>query len=831
MRGFRPIGLMAIMAACAATAWGQSMPGEPHIGYCYPGGGRKGSAVQVTVGGQFLRGIASVHVSGEGVQARVVQTYRAIRNIQQDQREEVVQRMRAVRDARLAELSAQGVPIPPWVKFDKPGAALRPKVAAKDAATTKPIFRPVEHPLLYDLENQSLAQLRHVAWHLFFPRLKRQMNVQIEETALLEVTIDPGAAVGDRELRLETALGLSNPLVFQIGQLPEASELEPNDPTGGGIPGINLFGPAAPAGAFGRGRRGRALGQIALVAEAERLGFGQAVLDVPVLLNGQIMPGDVDRFRLRAKQGQALVIEAHARRLIPYLADAVPGWFQATVALYDAEGNEVAFADDYRFEPDPVLFYKIPADGEYELEIRDSIYRGREDFVYRVAVGEQPFITAMFPLGGRAGVATVASIAGWNLARTQLPLDVRPGAEGIRQTAWRQGEQCSNCVTYAVGMLPECSETEPNDAAANAQRVELPQIVNGRIGRPGDVDVFQFEGRAGAEIVAEVCGRVLHSPVDSLLRLTDASGRVLQWNDDHEDKEGYLYRDAGLFTHHADSYLRARLPQDGVYCVSLADAQQLGGEAFGYRLRLSAPRPDFALRATPSSLNVRVGRPTFFHVYALRKDGYAGEIELSLKDAPGGFALQGARIPAGRDHVRVTLTATGKPPAGPVALQLEGRAVIDGQTVSRPAAPADDSMQAFLYRHLAPSQEFLVAVKGRAAAPPVELADAVPVRIPAGGTAQVRVRTPKGGPLPNVKFELNDPPKGLSLDDVTTAPGGLAFVLKAQGDAPPAGLADNLIIEAFTEAAIGRQGGKPVAQKRRVSIGVLPAIPFEIVKQ
>ena len=98
------------------------------------------------------------------------------------------------------------------------------------------------------------------------------------------------------------------------------------------------------------------------------------------------MPGDVDRFRFTAEKGQKLVIETHARSLIPYLSDAVPGWFQATLSLYDNKGNEVAFVDDYRFNPDPVMFYEIPKSGEFELKICDSIYRGREDFVYRVAI-------------------------------------------------------------------------------------------------------------------------------------------------------------------------------------------------------------------------------------------------------------------------------------------------------------------------------------------------------------------------------------------------------------------------------------------------------------
>jgi len=36
------------------------------------------------------------------------------------------------------------------------------------------------------------------------------------------------------------------------------------------------------------------------------------------------------------------VIAVHARELIPYIADAVPGWFQASITLYDGSGKELA---------------------------------------------------------------------------------------------------------------------------------------------------------------------------------------------------------------------------------------------------------------------------------------------------------------------------------------------------------------------------------------------------------------------------------------------------------------------------------------------------------
>ena len=95
--------------------------------------------------------------------------------------------------------------------------------------------------------------------------------------------------------------------------------------------------------------------------------------------------------------------------MIPYLADAVPGWFQAALTLYDAQGNELAYDDDYRFHPDPVLHYVVPNDGEYTIEIRDSLYRGREDFVYRIAIGELPFVTGIFPVGRPDGHATTVA--------------------------------------------------------------------------------------------------------------------------------------------------------------------------------------------------------------------------------------------------------------------------------------------------------------------------------------------------------------------------------------------------------------------------------------
>jgi hypothetical protein len=314
--------------------------------------------------------------------------------------------------------------------------------------------------------------------------------------------------------------------------------------------------------------------------------------------------------------------------------------------------------------------------------------------------------------------------------------------------------------------------------------------------------------------------------------LTDSSGNVLEWNDDHELKDNYLFKDMmGLITHHADSYLLAELPKDGTYYVQLTDAQHHGGGAYGYRLRVAPAHGDFALRLTPSSISVRSGGTAAIRVHALRKDGFDGEIDLALKNTPAGFELDGGRIPAGRDCVRVTLTVPLNAPAEPVALQLEGHASIGGHTIERLAVPADDVMQAFLYRHLVPAQEFLIFIqKARWGAPPVELAGNSPVRIPAGGSTQVRLKTPRRANLKDVQLQLSEPPEGLTMHNVTVVPNGLSFELKAEKDTMQSGFADNLIVEAFREYAVKRKDGKPTGQKGRNSMGVLPAIPIEIVQ-
>ncbi|MCU0982363.1 MAG: hypothetical protein MUF25_24670, partial [Pirellulaceae bacterium] len=660
-------------------------------------------------------------------------------------------------------------------------------------------------------EEKRLTELRAQMTTFY---IRQTSAPSLVETVTLEVTLARNAEPGRRELRLQTAQGLTNPLVFEVGQFPEYTE-----PSGRSL--------AVAASQDGTRRRRPPEGTpkpLAGTIPIKDAADSPTTIVLPTTLNGQILPGDVDRYRFQARTGQQLVVDVAARSLIPYLSDAVPGWFQAAVTLFDATGNEVAYDDGFRFHPDPVLHCEIPNDGQYVLEVKDALFRGREDFVYRVAIGELPHVTGIFPLGGRAGGETTVELDGWNLPVTRLT--DTPQAPGLRSIFVYQGEFLSNRVPFAADTLPESQEDEPNNEPDTAQRVALPVIVNGRIDCPGDLDVFCFEGHAGQQVVAEVKARRLDSSLDSALKLTNANGGQVAFNDDFEDKA------AGLTTHHADSRLIATLPSPGLYCLYLVDEQRKGGKDYSYRLHIDAPQPDFELRVVPSSVNARAGTSVPITVHALRRDGFDGDIQLALQDAPPGFRLSGACVPAGQEMVRLTLTVPAESQGEPSPLSLFGQATIQGKAVTHAAVAADDLMQAFIYRHLVPASKLEVCITGSPHRFTVGGIAAESIKIPRGGKVRVPVTVPASTFLGDVHLELSDPPAGITIEDVSLGrlEGEIAFRSDATVVTP--GLKGNLIVNAFAMRANDGSGkGRAQRIKPRILLSALPAVPFEIVAE
>jgi len=702
---FATVGL-AVLLAARSSAMAQSQ----YIGYVYPAGGQRGTTFPIRLGGQGLNFMSGLIVTGKGVSVRLVDYYPVLGNQEMGflsrQLSELRRKETKLSDAMVAKMT--------WFEFPAPIGPTSGSETAKflicpvcgtanpiDATVCSKCYTKLERPKEPKLSAKDVADEfskspQELAKQKLIERIQRRIaederNPAVRsqtEIVFAEVTISSNAEPGQREIRVVTKRGISNPLPFYVGQVPEVARK----------PMKTCQLPV--------------LGKEHLAQRKRPPEEVELRVKVPCTMNGQIAPGEINRYRFQATKGQRLVISAKARDLAPYVADAVPGWFQAVLRLRDASGKEVAYDDDFLLHPDPVIFFQVPKDGEYVLGIHEALFRGRESFVYRITIGELPFVTGIFPLGARVGEPVKIETTGWNLKKTTLappPKDAKPGQYLL---AAADGKVLSNYVLFALDTLPECLEKEPNDDPSKAQKVTLPIIINGRSDRPGDWDVFEVEGKAGETIVAEVNARRLGSPYDSFVEVTNADGKTIALDDDHFDAA------SGLNTDHADSYLMVKLPADGKYFVHISDTRRHAGEEYAYRLRISHPRPDFVLRLLPSRVSMPSKGTGFVTVYAIRKDGFDGAIKLSFKDLPAGFDSPGATVGGKQEVGRLSLKTTLKSLDVPVNVTVIGTAKVGDQEIVREAVPTEDKMQAFLWRHLLPAQTLPVLVYDPSYQPP-----------------------------------------------------------------------------------------------------------------
>jgi len=296
---------------------------------------------------------------------------------------------------------------------------------------------------------------------------------------------------------------------------------------------------------------------------------------------------------------------------------------------------------------------------------------------------------------------------GYNLKDKEINVSIPANTRDIYQIK-EIGDAAFNPVDIAVSSLTEIFDKEDNNSRNKAQNIKLGSIINGRINRPGDVDVFKISGKAGEKIVFELKARNLGSPLDALILLEDSKGKQLFAVDDMKRVN------IGFNTHQADPYKMFTLPGNGDYYLSLRDIQNHGGKDFSYRLRISRPMPDFKVYAGVPSLNIRRWQTIKEPIRIFRKDGFDGQVIIKdIRKKPIFNILNGTiKKDTGEMTFRLVDRRKGKSKS-PFPAQLVGQAKIKGKTVTRKVVACEDMMQAFLYKHWVPFNNFMAFLNRR----------------------------------------------------------------------------------------------------------------------
>ncbi|MSU37267.1 MAG: hypothetical protein EXS36_19665 [Pedosphaera sp.] len=450
------------------------------------------------------------------------------------------------------------------------------------------------------------------------------------------VTIEAGATPGPRSWRIGNSQGVTAARPFIIGDLPEIVEQEMD---GSPIP---------------------------------------VRIEVPVTINGRIFPReDVDIWTISARAGEEYVCDVQARRIGSPL--------EARLEVVDAQGKRLAEAITSTTR-ETQLSFTAPSDGLYQVRIHDINFGGLQNYIYRLSITRGPIVQSVFPLGGRSGTKTLFQLSGAALPANSAWLDLRTKGSPVA-ARFAFDHQLTNPVRIEVDNLPEYLERDPQQKSLPQATVDIPAVLNGRIGVPGDVDEWPFRARKDQQLELDLRARRLGSPLNPVLTLLDASGRELAKNDDLSDEE-------------TDSRLTFKVPADGTYLARVEERYVgRGGTRFSYRLRIAPPAlPDFAVKLGSNALNVvraEVGlteeqrkkrpapKPAALRIDAERTGGFNGEIEFVIEGLPKGVSVKGGKIAENQDRTELVFTAASETTIGISHLTIRARAKLGGVAVER----------------------------------------------------------------------------------------------------------------------------------------------------
>lgn len=431
------------------------------------------------------------------------------------------------------------------------------------------------------------------------------------------VEIAGNAQLGVRHWRVATSQGATSRMKFVVGTLPEIVEEEVD---GDPIP---------------------------------------TRVTLPVTVNGRVFPReDVDIWTFEAAMGETVSCEVMAARLGSPLDSRLE---------IRSPDDRVVIQNVDSFGTDSFVRFVAPVTGIYQCRIHDISFSGLQDYVYRLSIWKGPSLDSVFPLGGQRGNSIQASLIGAKLPTEPVQITLPGGENNFVYWNWTSPEGVSaNPIRLAISDLTESVEVEPNDAPnadAETTVAKMASVLNGRIGKPGDIDLWRIQSEPDTTVQFEVFASRLGSDLDSVLRVVDGTGKQLATNDDLK---------GGV----TDSKLSWKVAKGGPWFLEVRDQlPSRGGDGFAYRIEVTAaPAADFALVLPQDTLNLDRGGEAKLKLN-IERSGYAGEIELSVEGLPEGVTVEGTTVGKNKPNTQLTFKAADTATISLADLKIIGKTI------------------------------------------------------------------------------------------------------------------------------------------------------------
>jgi hypothetical protein len=494
-----------------------------------------------------------------------------------------------------------------------------------------------------------------------------------QSVSKFKITIPAETPVGTYDLRVVNKWGVSNPRAFVVGDLNEVLEKEPNND----------------------------------VPQAQPVELNTTV-------NGAIStPTDVDYFVFTAKKGQRVIVSC--------LASSIDSRLHAGLEVYNAQGRLVSANRNYHHK-DALCDVLVPEDGDYHVRVFEFTHtRGTAEHFYRLTISTGPWIDAVHPCCVEPGKPTEVTVYGRNLPggkpdpipnSDDTPLEkitvtvnappdgahlafggfLPPAASQLDGFEYRlKGDAgWSNPFLLTFAQAPLVVESESPGTVNAPQLINVPCEISGHVEKEADRDWYLFTAKKGEVYNIELFSERLGAPAFMFFRLKNvATKQDIVESADNQDMFNLKF-----FSRSEDPQIyKFTVPADGKYLlmVSSRTAERVFGPRQFYRVRITPDQPDFRLvvltqsNYKPDGGALGHGGSQKFDVLAWRRDGFAGDIALTVDGLPPGVTCEPQRLPGNLRQAALVLTAAADAPAWTGEIKVKGTATINGQRVEHEA--------------------------------------------------------------------------------------------------------------------------------------------------
>jgi hypothetical protein len=431
------------------------------------------------------------------------------------------------------------------------------------------------------------------------------------------VRIGAEAPLGSRRVHVWTSEGVASSPAFVVGDLPEVVEEEKD---GDPLP---------------------------------------TPVTLPVTVNGRIFPHDnVDDWSFTLSKGQTVRAEVTAARIGSPL--------DSRLELIGPDGRVLADNDDH-FGSDSLLVFCASADGKYRIRMQDANHHGGQNYVYRLTLTHGPSVEHVFPLGGRRGERVAFALSGVGMPSEPVTVAMPMGKDHAATVRFPiTAGKFTSPISLDVDELPEF---RPEDAKGT-KVIPTPAILNGRIEAPGAIQEWKVSAAKGRALRLELRARELGSPLQGVVEVADAAGKVLGKGE------------AGK----SDPVVTVQPATDGTLTVRVRERfRSRGGPDFAYRLRLTNSEPDFHLSLETDTLTLPRKTAAKLRVHLERAGGFNGPVTVAVEGLPDTVAVSPLKMNPGQGQAELTLQVGPMTTLGLHHVKVVGSATMGGGRVTRPA--------------------------------------------------------------------------------------------------------------------------------------------------